>query len=342
MNNMNIGQEQIYNERLDYVDMLKGFAILLVVMGHFLSWQWGGPVLSNVPEDIKYLTLLKRIIYSFHMPLFFFLSGYVFMRKMKILSLKDIFVVVYKRFRSIIIPGIFYMAIYFFSYHQYHFPWFLRAIFELFIVNIIVYYIAQKYQHKLFVEIIAQGLIYVFLQILSKQFGTTMFFSILNLNRCVEYMPYFFIGTMSYRYNLIMYLQKHPSIGGMALFLGGGLLWTIIAGENIHGGRFIPYFAILVCLQVSVLSNNLNKLSKTLKYVGKNTLIIYLYSQYFLPCNSCLGQILEMFGDDDFGSAFISQFVLSLFFSAIAILFCLAINNVIEKSPVTRFLILGK
>ncbi len=49
------------NSRVDEIDVAKGIGILLVILGHI------------VPEN----TYLRTIIYSFHMPLFFFLSGLV-------------------------------------------------------------------------------------------------------------------------------------------------------------------------------------------------------------------------------------------------------------------------
>ena len=55
--------------RLEWIDRLKGLAIFLVVAGHFIQQhELGGESENNV---------LVRIIYTFHMPLFFFLSGYV-------------------------------------------------------------------------------------------------------------------------------------------------------------------------------------------------------------------------------------------------------------------------
>ena len=53
-------------KREKYIDVAKGFGILLVVYGH---------VISNC--DLRPdLTLIQKFIYSFHMPLFFFISGY--------------------------------------------------------------------------------------------------------------------------------------------------------------------------------------------------------------------------------------------------------------------------
>ena len=54
-------------ERLLYIDNLKGFAILLVVLGHCIQFR----------EPDYDSNWLFRIIYSFHMPLFFIISGYV-------------------------------------------------------------------------------------------------------------------------------------------------------------------------------------------------------------------------------------------------------------------------
>lgn len=56
------------NQRLVYIDQLKGFAILMVVMGHVLQFCFkeGEPSLTS------------QVIVSFHMPLFAFLSGLMF------------------------------------------------------------------------------------------------------------------------------------------------------------------------------------------------------------------------------------------------------------------------
>lgn len=59
------------NTRANWVDYGKGIGIILVVYAHLLSSAYHGGVL--VPE--YFFKLSDSIIYSFHMPLFFFLSG---------------------------------------------------------------------------------------------------------------------------------------------------------------------------------------------------------------------------------------------------------------------------
>lgn len=53
-------------QRLEYIDFCRGIAILLVVIGHLI--QFNGIVTSNP---------VFEFIYSFHMPLFFAISGYI-------------------------------------------------------------------------------------------------------------------------------------------------------------------------------------------------------------------------------------------------------------------------
>ena len=73
---------EIDNKRIEYIDILRGIAMILVLIGH---------------ND----TILTNYIYSFHIPLFFFISGLTY--KGNSVSLKE---VIKKRFRNIVIPYI--------------------------------------------------------------------------------------------------------------------------------------------------------------------------------------------------------------------------------------------
>lgn len=64
---VSVGKENEYKTmRINYIDRMKGLAILLVVLGHVYSFVMGA-------ESSE----VNRFIYSFHMPLFMALSGYV-------------------------------------------------------------------------------------------------------------------------------------------------------------------------------------------------------------------------------------------------------------------------
>lgn len=59
------------NNRLEWIDNAKGIGICLVVVGHCLK----GLLSAGLIPETSNTTLLWNIIYSFHMPLFFFLAG---------------------------------------------------------------------------------------------------------------------------------------------------------------------------------------------------------------------------------------------------------------------------
>ncbi|WP_294453601.1 acyltransferase family protein [uncultured Bacteroides sp.] len=76
-------------DRIPYVDNLKGLAILLVVISHVFAFC--------VPENYNgEQHIVHRVIYSFHMPLFMALSGYV----AKFTLNQNLFYELLKKFRT--------------------------------------------------------------------------------------------------------------------------------------------------------------------------------------------------------------------------------------------------
>ncbi len=70
------------NKRIEYIDALKGFAIFIVIWGHSLLNLKNGYDFFHNP--------VFEFIYSFHMPLFFMLSGFFFRSSLK-LNMKEFF-----------------------------------------------------------------------------------------------------------------------------------------------------------------------------------------------------------------------------------------------------------
>lgn len=125
-------------ERLIHIDILKGIAIILVVMGHMFS-----PYTDYLDSSVN------QIIYSVHMPLFSFLSGYVFhVDKEKHYLRKTIT----KRALTLLLPFFCFSAVYCFvkdlSYYDLLFKnelhygyWFILVLFEIIIITIFTRYL---------------------------------------------------------------------------------------------------------------------------------------------------------------------------------------------------------
>jgi len=83
------------DKRLDYVDMARGFAIILVVVAHLIQY--------NVEDGIHNSAFL--CINSFHMPLFFAISGYIGQIVNKpIVICQDLCKYLKKKFLSLFVP----------------------------------------------------------------------------------------------------------------------------------------------------------------------------------------------------------------------------------------------
>lgn len=86
--------------RLDYIDEMKGLAILSVVVGHIY-----------LPHTVEgSMHPVASMIYSFHMAFFFFLSGYV-NNKVNTIEAKGYKNFVSKKISSLIIPYLFWLLV---------------------------------------------------------------------------------------------------------------------------------------------------------------------------------------------------------------------------------------
>src|SRR5262247_1929309 len=92
------------SQRIEYIDIARGLGILLVVLAH---------------NDFGYISQYGyQVIYSFHMPLFFFLSGYFIKTD---ISFFEFFK---KRFHSLLKPFLFTIFLIYFmnvSFEKMHF-----------------------------------------------------------------------------------------------------------------------------------------------------------------------------------------------------------------------------
>ena len=85
-------------KRSTYLDLIKAFAIVLVVLGHCIQYGSGYEYFES---EAFYGNVIFKGIYSFHMPLFALISGYLFFYTV---SNKNFMSVVKKEISSIILP----------------------------------------------------------------------------------------------------------------------------------------------------------------------------------------------------------------------------------------------
>ncbi|MDR0898764.1 MAG: acyltransferase family protein, partial [Lactobacillaceae bacterium] len=93
-------------QRLIWIDYGKGITILFVVIAHVLK----GLIEGNLVGDLTFsLTLLNMVIFTFIMPVFFALSGYLYR---PVTNVKDFFRQIKKRAISLLIPYLIFSVLF--------------------------------------------------------------------------------------------------------------------------------------------------------------------------------------------------------------------------------------
>lgn len=94
------------SKRLFYIEILQAFGILCVFLGHALRIYHEGGWYFHVARPVLGFDIIDKFIFSFHMPLFMFLSGFLFyLNKDKI---QNAWEYVLKRVKRLLLP--FYLA----------------------------------------------------------------------------------------------------------------------------------------------------------------------------------------------------------------------------------------
>jgi len=98
MEESDIMNKKASSGRNNFLDLIKGIAIVLVVFGHSIQVGNGGEWFKN---NLYYENVLFKVIYSFHMPVFMMISGYLFYYTMQNHSDKEILL---SRITRLLIP----------------------------------------------------------------------------------------------------------------------------------------------------------------------------------------------------------------------------------------------
>lgn len=96
------------SKRIEYMDALRGFAILTVVYQHLIVMG-----LSNT----AYQSSVSKLIVLFFMPLFFFISGYFSLKIESINTLRELWCVYVKKIKTLLVPTIIMFSFCIFYFH---------------------------------------------------------------------------------------------------------------------------------------------------------------------------------------------------------------------------------
>ncbi|MBF0457466.1 MAG: acyltransferase family protein [Nitrospirae bacterium] len=271
------------------MDIAKGIGIALVVFGH-------SDLLPDIKSPESYI-YIKRIIYVFHMPLFFVISGYLLVSNINIAdNLSDYYSFVKKKSAKLLLP---YMSISIglivikligrmFTHIQYPVDrmsfynlflqpdegavmhlWFVYVLFMMYVTVPLSY----KVSHNINIVMAGSLLLLLF-----------AWPSVFELNNLLEHLPFFIGGIIFYRYDLLN--KCNPYI---ALF---SLLIVFIAGVSLM--NMAPDYWKLTYWELSYSY----KIIKTVTSLSGACMVIFV-SIIIVSLNDCLAMpesILRLFG----------------------------------------------
>ena len=122
-------------KRVGYIDAMRGFTILMVVMFH-VAWAFGGK------DNYGY----NGFIEVFRMPLFFFISGWVFYKVDRVWTMSSVISILQKKFFVQIIPSVTFLLLFLYLFETITIDhlgsdkngyWFTFVLFEFFVINVL-------------------------------------------------------------------------------------------------------------------------------------------------------------------------------------------------------------
>ena len=325
-------------ERLLYIDALRGFAIFLVVLGHIL-------IFNGYEKSI-----ITTTIYSFHMPLFMFISGYVARFSYKeVKKSSEFFRSILHKFNTVLLPYLIWCILvrplFFQSPIDYinrikesglntlllSEYWFLPCLFTLSVCFLLYMLITLKiWEGKFISRLVVLCLLVTIVFLLNKAINISLF------TKCLQYIPFYFLGVLAIEYKCFsekLFKNDYLVCITFMIFTLLNGLYNEVVGTGIVATacRFLcGICSIIFCINIFEQISTNSRLSKILSYIGTNTLGIYLAHFIFVK------------NWDIVGLDFTSLLLIGILGSVFVIALCLGIIKILRTNKILSFLLLGK
>lgn len=329
--------------RLAYLDYLKSFLIVLVVVGHVIQLNF---------KDFD-SNLLFRYIYSFHMPLFMFVSGFLcYKTQLKISSLPH-------KLEHLYIPFFSWFVVSSLLFHPISdFPGLLKKVilnpdtglWFLWVLGLCIslLFTVSQFTKQIHIDI-SIGLCIMLAGVLFFEMLTNC--RILGIKMLSNQLPFFLLGFFCNRYQAIWDKYALPLTGiSLALFLFLAFFWfrkddIVIFHLTLPGhslAAFVYRSITAICASLGIwgtfrlcffkvqLFSPQNKVGSFFSLLGASTLIIYASHMIFLRTISSYVDFSKY--------SCIKVFVVSVVVLGLSFL----LNQILLKTSITRMIFIGQ
>ena len=347
-------------KRIEYIDALRGLTMLLVVTGHIYSMCFMHDKFN------EYNMSFNNFFELFLMPLFFFISGFVFYKSDRQWTYISIQSFMINKIRVLLLSAFVFFLLYCFLYEKgimislydvhklgYWFTFVLFIYFALYIaIDKVVCCLSHKdaYNNYTIVLSIVAGILLFYL--INNGFLLNILppsiTALLSINKW-HYFLFFSFGCLIHKkYNIFLRILNNRYVKDGLLLLFISITICVFYQNNtnhfiIHNYILKLFTALLgIILIMFVFKENENhlssstKLGNSLQHIGKRTLDIYYLHFYFLPYNlSFVGKWLDKNPNP------LLEFSMSLTLALLVVVCCLLVSKIIRISPTLAYLLLG-
>ena len=276
------------------VDIIRGVAMLLVILGH---------ALSNVTAD-GYQSFLYNIIWTLQMPLFILVSGYVSRYSRQITTLKQLGVQFLKKTASYLLPwvvwtffvrGLLLGQTYFFNWKYLFWNmdsgyWFLTSLWSIVVIFSVAKYLSDKFLKREFFSFVVFSFFYFVGMMILGGIGLTFGLSFFAIKLTLYYMVFFYLGYAFGRYqDKLMTMLGGRKMMDIVIFVSLAV-WLFLLKrydfhnihDNLYGILLRGTASLLGCISVCGLIAKINfetvlpKIGGFLNKCGGMTIQLYL------------------------------------------------------------------
>lgn len=293
--------------KIKWINLARGFAIIMVVLGHAIS----GASLLNTYHVWSFWNILYRFITSFHMPLFFFISGYLYNRHNPCNNLAGYKTNILNKIADLVIPYIIFEFLYvvigiLMKDEKYSVSNFLKSIYEpmshfwfiyvLFFIYLITPILLYFIRNELLLSVILV-LISIFINDIYK------YSYAFPLNNILYYMIFFCVGKYFAKNNFNISLNVKQSI---VIFFGYMVSFFLEIKFMLFDYLIYKIYIAFLALIFIISMTKRIKYGKFLEIVGENTMSIYLVHSIFVSASR---RVLLNFNFENYIVVFISSLV---------------------------------
>ena len=334
-------------QRNDVVDMLRGIAMLLVVLGH---------TMMNGATGAEG-TIVFNIIWTLQMPLFILISGYVTKYSRGISDFKSLLKYLLRKTIAYMLPWVIwtfvvrgliiqqenFLDVKYLLWHMDAGYWFLCTIWMIAVIFGVAQYVGAKLpKGKVLGVTVTYGLGAGLLLLLGKLFGL----GFLGIKLTLYYMPFYFAGYLYGQYGDLLAQKKFGKILRRIVLFGALALWLVLVvlfrtySMTDNGSAILirAVSSMAGCIAVCGLGPVLSKLSGTvfgrgLKSTGTHSLEIYLIHTLVLEVVKAkdLPEMVSFKG----AAIVLITFALTMMISAVAI-------YILNRTKLSRKILFGK